>query len=98
MVQGQKNTCYATDTIADQSTFKWASNVKLMFHECWSEKKDNSGHSSFEEIVELSSYLNNGKIYLIHQNTDISIEEYEKWCEKHSNIFVARDLMEIQIK
>ena len=51
--------CYATDTIADQSTFKWACNVQLMFHECWSEKKDNSGHSSFEEIFELSSYMNN---------------------------------------
>ncbi|MGI6137127.1 MAG: MBL fold metallo-hydrolase [Christensenellales bacterium] len=89
--------CYASDTIIEPTTFKWASDVKIVFHECWSKEKNSSGHSSFEEILEESKKLKNGKVVLIHQNPDITLEQYEGFCEGLSKIIVAKDLMEINI-
>jgi ribonuclease BN (tRNA processing enzyme) len=90
--------CFATDTIADRTTFEWAKDVRAMLHECWSEQKDNTPHTSFEELVVLANVLKGGSIYLIHQNPEVSRREYEQFCEKHPTIFTTSDLMEFVLE
>lgn len=89
--------CYATDTTPDATTFEWASGVDYMLHECWTERRDDSPHSSFEELVALSKILRNGTLCLVHQNPGISLQEYKRLCSGYPKIVPAEDLMEISL-
>ena len=89
--------CYATDTIADYATFEWAHEVKAIFHECWSINKDDSAHSSFEELSELMKHIDDGQLFLVHQNPDLSIQNYMGLCKTNPNVVVAEDLMTVEL-
>ncbi|MDR2546404.1 MAG: MBL fold metallo-hydrolase [Lachnospiraceae bacterium] len=97
--------CFATDTIVDKSTFSWANDVRVLFHECWSDEKDGSGHSSYQEILAAREWLkqsaNEGgtvpKIYLIHQNPMISWSEYCEFVAESPDVVLARDMMDVTV-
>ena len=89
---------YATDTSVLEETFKLASEVDLLLHECWQIKSSkNSVHSSIEEILKNTKYCKNTRIGLIHINPSWRNDEFIELAKKiqNQNIFIAEDKIEI---